>query len=364
MTNQASGPSFDVDAIGVRVRLTFPADYATDDVEQIRRSWSSALVPPDDETAPDEEILITPHDDLAAVAESLTTRVTLAALRHRSGHLAMFHACGVADAEGRVAAFVGPSGRGKTTLSRALGRHYGYVSDETIAVSAELAVLPYRKPLSVVREGAPKAQLAPAEVGLRPLPAPPLRLAALVLLAREPGQDGPHVEPVAFSEAIVDLAPQMSYFVELPRPLQTLAALADRVGGVVRLTYSDASTVRLVVPDLLARAAVPQSWEPSGIVAEPRDVDLSEVRDAIRCGAQVLVLAQRTVHVLDGIAPVVWDSLRSGLDLDGAVDAVVARFGRPDEGDPRELVIDVLDELAAAGILRRRDGAVSGEARQ
>lgn len=346
---------FVVDAFGVRVRLDFDADLATETEAGIRASWSGAALPAADDVEPDETIAVSAQGDAALQSETLTVSVTLAALHRRRGELALFHACGVADSDGRVAAFVGPSGRGKTTLSRALGAHFGYVSDETIAVAHDdLAVQPYRKPLSVVRQGMPKEQISPEAAGLYPVPDAPLRLGALVLLTRDANHPAPTIDALAFPEAITELAPQMSYLVELPTPLQTMASLCDRIGGVVRLTYPDASTVPPLVPALLDHERVHGEWEPAVVETEHSDFDLTEIADAIRCGDRVVVLVRRWVHVLDGIAPVIWDGLRVGRSTDDIVDDVIARFGRPDDGDPRELVEIAIEQLVQSEILTRR----------
>ncbi|MFJ4166428.1 hypothetical protein ACIPY5_12820 [Microbacterium sp. NPDC089698] len=356
----ASAPSrdartpLDVSALGARIRLTFADDLDDATVEAIRASWEGAELPYDETAEPDDRVQVDAELEPEALAESLTVRVTLAALGQRSGELLLFHACGVADPAGRVAAFVGPSGRGKTTLSRALGARHGYISDETIGVEPELAVHPYRKPLSVVRTGRPKQQVSPDSAGLRPTPDAPLRLAALVLISRDAEHPAPSIEQVAFPEAIAELAPQMSYLAELPRPLQTLAAVCDRIGGVVRLTYPDASTVPPIVPELLDHARVHEEWEPATVDGENPAFDLSPVSDAIRCGDRVVVLAHRWVHVLDGIAPVIWDALRTGAGVDEIVDEVVAAFGRPASGDPGELVAAALDQLVESGIVNRK----------
>ncbi|MGN8027002.1 ATP-binding protein [Microbacterium sp. 22242] len=355
MTGLGASPSLVVSAFGVRIRLDFADGFDPEAAERIRRSWAGAQIAADDPREPDEIILVVPEDDQEALAESLTVQVTLAALERRGGELVMFHACGVADPQGRVAAFVGPSGRGKTTLSRALGTHYGYVSDETVAVSPDLVVSPYRKPLSVVRAGRPKEQVSPDAAGLLPVPDAPLRLGALVLLTRDADHPAPTLESVAFPEAIAEIAPQMSYLAELPRPLQTLAALCDRIGGVVRLTYPDAATVPPVIPELLDHDRVQEEWQPAQIEIEHPEYDLSGVTDAIRCGDRVVVLAQRWVHVLDGIAPVIWESLRQGRRTAQIVDDVIAEFGRPAAGDPAELVAVALGQLADAKVLTRRD---------
>lgn len=345
----------DVSALGARIRLTFADGLPEDVVDAIRASWEGARLSYDAAIEPTDTVPVAAGVEGDALAESLTVQVTLAALNAGSGELVMFHACGVADPEGRVAAFVGPSGRGKTTLSRALGAAHGYVSDETVGLTTARTVLPYRKPLSLVREGRPKEQLSPDAAGLRPVPDVPLTLAALVLITRDAEQPGPALEQVPFPEAIAELAPQMSYLAELPTPLQTVAALCDALGGVVRLTYPDASTVPPILPQLFDHDRVHEEWEPAVVAEENPDFDLSEVTDAIRCGDRIVVLAQRWVHVLDGIAPTIWDSLRLGRPLGGIVEDVVAEFGAPEHGDPRELVEAALAELVDAGVLRRRD---------
>ncbi|MFB7843211.1 hypothetical protein [Microbacterium sp. NPDC056052] len=341
----------DVSALGARIRLTFDDDLDDATVDAIRASWQGARLRFDEAIEPDDTISVTAALEPEALSETLTVRVTLAALGRGSGEMLMFHACGVADPDGRVVAFVGPSGRGKTTLSRALGAERGYVSDETIALSTDLAVVPYRKPLSVVRDGRPKEQVSPDAAGLKPVPDAPLTLTALVLITRDAEHPAPSIEQVAFPEAIAELAPQMSYLAELPRPLQTLAEMCDRIGGVVRLTYPDASTVPPIVPELLDHTRVHEEWEPAAVDGENPEFDLSAVTDAIRCGDRVIVLAQRWVHVLDGIAPTIWDSLRAGRGLDEVVDDVIAEFGRPADGDPRSLVVAALDQLVEAGML-------------
>lgn len=345
----------DVSALGRRIRLTFAADLDERTVADIRSSWEGARLSFDPAIEPDDVVPVEATLEPEALAEALTVQVTLAALNSRSGELLMFHACGVADQEGRVAAFVGPSGRGKTTLSRALGAVHGYISDETIALDADLAVKPYRKPLSMVRKGRPKEQVSPDAAGLRAVPDAPLTLTALVLLDRDADHPVPRIEPVEFSDAIAELAPQMSYLAELPTPLQTVATLCDRIGGAVRLTYPDASTVAAIVPQLLDHERVHELWEPAAVEGENPEFDLSAVADAIRCGDRTVVLTHRWVHVLDGIAPAIWDSLRAGRTFDETVDDVIEEFGPPAQGNPRDLVATAIDDLVEAQVLGRRD---------
>ncbi|WP_353114304.1 PqqD family peptide modification chaperone [Microbacterium sp.] len=344
----------DVSALGTRVRIDFEEGFDTDAEAGIRSSWADAEVPFEEGVEPDAVVGVPSDHELDELAEALTVRVTLAALEQRRGELVMFHAAGVADDDGRVAAFVGPSGRGKTTLSRELGKHFGYVSDETIAVGAGLAVLPYRKPLSLVRADSPKEQVAPRSLGLGDLPDAPLRLSALAILERDEVHVEPFVEELEFPDAIADLAPQMSYLAELPQPLQTIATVCDRVGGIVRLSYPDASTVYAIVPELLERRPVEAAWEPVPVEAENPEFDLSDVLDAIAFDDRTVVLALRRVHVLVGIAPTIWESLRRGRTTAEIVEDVVAEFGVPADGDAGELVEAALQTLVDAAIIARR----------
>ncbi len=286
--------------------------------------------------------------------ERLTVDVTLAALAELSDRALMFHAAGVADEQGRVAAFVGPSGRGKTTLSRTLGGHYGYVSDETIAVSADLSVSPYRKPLSIVRDGSPKQQLSPKETGLLDLPDASLHLRALVLLDRDATLDAPQISTVPLVDAIPELIPQMSYLKEQERPLQAIARLCDQVGGVRMLRYPDASTVPALVPALLDHPDASSDWLPAPVPASDAPYVAGAILDSIITDDRVIVMIESQIQVLDGIAPSIWLAAAAGGDLDDIVSAVVALHGEPPGNDARMLVTAALDELMAAGILRQR----------
>lgn len=342
----------DLDALGLRVRIEISDDLDEDQRQQLQRAWSGALSVRDD--VPDLTLPFSVGTDFDRAMERLTVDVTLAALDALRGRALMFHAAGIADDDGRVAAFVGPSGRGKTTLSRELGRHCAYVSDETIAADAELRVHAYRKPLSVVRNGAPKNQVSPHEAGLRELPDGQLRLAALVLMERDAELEAPEIAPISLADALPELVPQMSYLRDQSRPLQEIAALSDAVGGIRRLRYPDSSSVPALLPQLLTPSGSASGWQaaPEPVVSGPYAVDV--VDDAILTDGFVIVMAESTLHVLDGIAPVIWTACARGDDLEDIVAAVVAEFGAPPEGDATELVEQAIDQLITAGVLRRR----------
>jgi hypothetical protein len=192
-------------------------------------------------------------DDVPAAMDQLSSAITVAVVTQRAGTLLMLHACGLADPDtGATVALVAPSGTGKTTLARTLGTRWGYVSDETVAIDDDGGVLPYPKPLSWLTEHATvKDQLAPDDWGLLHPPAD-LRIAAVVLLDRQPDGPGtPHVDLVPTVPALAALAPETSYFTQQPSPLQRLATVLTRTGGLRRVTYAEATDLGGTVADLV-----------------------------------------------------------------------------------------------------------------
>jgi hypothetical protein len=164
----------------------------------------------------------------------------------------------------------------------------------------------------------------------------------------------PEVLPVSLAAALPELVPQMSYLRDHARPLRAIAALSTAIGGVRRLRYPDASMIPDLLPELLDAPFAPSSWEPAPAASDTGPYDASGVADAILTDGFLIVMADAVVHVLDGIAPVIWLAAARGHDLDGIVQSVTAEFGAPPEGDARVLVQSALDELVSAGVLRRR----------
>lgn len=196
-------------------------------------------------------------DDVAQTLQTLTQRVTQAAITARTGELMMFHAAGLCDlTTGATVALVAPGGTGKTTLVRTVGPGLGYVSDETVGVAADGGIDAYCKPLSVRRPdtGQPKDEVAPESLGLRPPAAAPW-LAGLVMLRRDlEAGAAVVVEPVPVIDAIVLLAPETSSLASFDRPLRRLADLVESVGGLRRVRYHDAADVEPVVHEVLRRS--------------------------------------------------------------------------------------------------------------
>ena len=189
--------------------------------------------------------------DESEIMHGLASSLTIAAISARLGELWMLHACAVADpATGATVVLVAPSGGGKTTAAAALGRHFGYVTDETAAIRADGAVVPFPKPLSVVSDGrTTKHQASPTQLGLLQPPAEPW-LAAIALLDRT-GTGAPTVEPVRTVEALPALAGQTSALHLLDRPLHLVADHLHRTGGLRRITYREAEHLVPVISDLV-----------------------------------------------------------------------------------------------------------------
>jgi hypothetical protein len=359
----------------VPFRVELGPGLSDEDVARIRSSWQSCAAEDTAEARVISADVLGPAastgagvrvqaHSVAQLEESLTSTLTLEAIGERRAELLMLHACGVAADDGRVLAFVAASGTGKTTASRVLGARFGYVTDETVAVTPEGGVLPYPKPLSVkpLTGSAPKAQLSPVDLGLRPLPQAPLVLAGVVLLDRRDGVDEPRLEQVDPTDAIDDLVPQTSYLASRPRALSDLVRTLASVGGVKRLVYSEAEGVLPLVDGLLAASQepAPSIWDE--VLALPIDVEdaagdgsvrRARVDDALLLpSGEVLVFRENTVIRLAGIGPTVWRASGDGVDQPALVAAVLAELGGPPEGiDAAAAVSAAVDELRGLGVI-------------
>lgn len=346
--------TFTVSALGALVQLEFGEHVADEVIDRVRKAWSGAAVLAEDAAidvpAADIHLDVGEIGDVDRFLEQLSMRVTLAALGHNSGRLMMLHAAGIALDDGRVIAFVGPSGRGKTTLSRTLAHTYGYVSDETVAFDLELGVRPYRKPLSVVRKDAPKDQVSPTDAGLRELPDAALTLAAIVFLDRDPTVVEPVIEHLHFADAAPLLVEQSSYLVELEGTIAALAELCDRVGGVRRLRYSEAAALPAVIDSLLAEGPPPAPWTRRQLATTDAAGQPTSA-DVVDYGDRAVVQAERTLRVLDGIAPTVLRAVGESAEFADILRAVIDAHGTPPEGDAASTLGKVLAELVAVRLL-------------
>lgn len=368
--------NLDISALGATVCLDMSA-VEESDREALRRAWADAVQP--DIGATDGLVQVLPGgQETERLLASTSQRVTLAALGARRGELWMLHAGGVADEQGRVIVVIGPSGRGKTTAVRALGRRYGYVSDETIAIDVNGRVHPYRKPLSIIEAvGGVKAQHAPSALGLGALPAPPLRVAGLVLLDRRPeAPDEAIIEVCDLGEVIAELVEQSSYLADLPHALQTIAAHAESVGGIRRVVYREAeSLAEALAPlfrDPLSSTEHAKAPGTHGIEAQDESVGdgwhRAEALDALVLHDPPRVVLMQptpaggaTLRVLSGIGPALW-AAAEGASAHDLTRIVVAAHGDPGADEATVAVAAALAELEAQGVLIERRGVSFGVA--
>lgn len=372
--------------LGSPLSIHFDTDVTKSQADDLKTAWSrclanegSAFAPPHAVNAERQAVFQgrvrtgnsssnVDAGTFAQFASQLTSVVTMAGIETRAGELMMLHASGLAQpSTGRTAALVGPSGMGKTTATRILGARYGYVTDETLAISRTGNIVPYPKPLSVVQnhELAPKAQIGPDELGLLHAPAE-LTLAAVILLDRNPTVDKPVVTPLRNAEAIIELIPQTSSLARIHKPLQWLCTILDNCGGAVRVTYREARDLFLVLPELLQRtpaqkedwSAVVENEEPTsasnplpGTVRRAQLIDVIEFakdEEAI----ELLAMAGNQVLRLGGIAPAIWHATRTPAHGINEIARRIAAQNHLPHGYEKTLS-EALENLESNGILTR-----------
>jgi hypothetical protein len=328
-----------------------------------------------DDAAPVDGTLTVSANSPEALAQRITSQVTLEAIGGLSGQALMLHAAAVALDDGRVIGFVGPSGRGKTTAAQELGRAFGYVTDETLAVQGDGSVIPYPKPLSIGTKSEVKATKSASELDLKGLPRAELGLAALVLLDRRPDVSKPFVESVPMIDALPEIVAQSSLLFELHQPLGTLIDTIRSTGGVRRVVYSEAATIPALVEDLLASvdqsapmvldvASVSQrACDCSGkVLDDPAGSSVLEVPGGYWRGSFVdarivddalVVLASGRLTVLTGVGPTLWLAA-DGLTEDELKAAALRDLpAPPGDVDADEVISQALQSLQDASLLVR-----------
>ena len=298
-------------------------------------------------------------------AERLASRVTESVLEAHAGRSLMFHAAALSDRRGRVVSLLGPSGMGKTTAAARLGAQgWGYVTDELTVVEPDLGVVAFPKPLCRVdpgRDDGAKTVLAPDALGLATPPAP-LRLAALVLLERDPGHRGaPRLGRLEGVEALSALVDHSCALPRLERPVQRLASLVDTVGAVHVLRYASLGEVGPLLQEALdAPGHRPAGWRavgagtPAGRSGPGGDAPRWErvtVEDGVLLGdgTAALMLGARLLGI-SALAAAVWRAAGDGATREEMTRRVVEEMGpHPEAG---RVVEEVVASLAAVGLLR------------
>jgi hypothetical protein len=260
-------------ALGLPVAVRCHGSRVPELREAIARAWQDCLI---STTAPHQDVIpvdafldddpelvrqmaanghvASTHVD--ALMDWLTPTITVKAITRNAGRFVMLHACGLANpTTGASIALIASSGTGKTTIAQTFGTSWAYLSDETVAVRPDGMVLAYPKPLSVLDtpQAAIKRQLAASSLGLIQAP-DRCRLVGMLLLTRTLDNSPLRSKRVATVHALAAVAPHMSFFSSLERPLQQTASLLKGVGGLLSVQYSEAEQLRGLVDSLLTSA--------------------------------------------------------------------------------------------------------------
>ena len=367
--------AFSIRVLDSIIRIEVDGSLSVDEIAGLQSPWRSLQVDTDEKIDATVRVgvgdIVDPVGATAVVgggyadeaAQSLTTTVTLQGIGKLRGRALLLHAAAVALDDGRVVGFIGPSGRGKTTASRALAQRYGYVTDETLAVRSDLSVIPYPKPLSVLVGQPPKHSIAPESLGMRSLPAAPLRLAAMVLLDRRPDATEATVGHVDLAEAVGLIAPETSSLVALARPIGDLVDAVQQTGGVRRVTYAEASQLADLVPAILAASRPPgddveiltpdDGSDPFGGSDEDSRYSRVPWSDAARIGERLVIHNGSRLFVLEGLGPALWRAA-DGRGLDEVIAEVTRDLPPPPGVDARAAITERISDLMDAGVLFRR----------
>lgn len=338
-----------VRALGVAVAITAGDAEAA---ARLRHQWARALTDEATELTVDAGSLTDLEPDEHDYA--VTIRVTMQALEATAGARLNIHAGAVADADGRALAVIGASGTGKTTAVRALAQRLGYLSDETVSLTDDLAIHPHPKPLSVISDPTSpgrKQSVSPDDAGLQH-PPDHATLHRVVLLRR--GDDTSGLVPVSTPAALVEIVPQTSSLVLLDAPLLTLSRAIDRCGGAFALHYAEIDDHL----DELIQLLSDEVDEPDPAVHHP-PVELSHPSpgqwsrstwlDAVQYDDELVVMVGDTAVLLAGLGTTVWLRLaRPATTAELIAEAEAVHGPHP---DATNLVEAALAELVQQGLL-------------
>lgn len=361
--HRAGGGFVHLRVLDARVRLRLRTDAQ---VAQIVADWSRCLVAASPPNNSGEGLLVV-DSELPLTQEMrhrLVANLTEEGIEHLAGRALMLHAAGVAAADGRVLALVAESGTGKTTAAHHLCRgSFGYVTDETVAVTPEGKVFPFAKPLSLVTDPQrpqSKEHQGPDALGLKPAPGTPLTLAGIVLLARSSDHVGPpKLEDVPILDAMMELIGHTSAFTRLDQPLQQAAQIVSRCGPVRRLTYREIADCDDLLEALVMETPEPvDEWLPVGIAVAPSGDGTVEGSlaarvpdDFIQVRDVALALVGQVPVLLGALGLTVWRAALGGTTQDDLHKVVVAQHGSHPASE--SLVQHAIEELIAVGLLQR-----------
>lgn len=330
---------------------------------EVRRTWARCLWTPtssssDDDTPHGAEIKRVPGMDWTLFHENLVSEITAFGIASCRGEYFMFHAAALANPRnGNALALVAPSGTGKTTATKILGTTLAYITDETAAISDNLSVLGYPKPLSLYGKSAvrPKHQHSPDELELLATEGD-ARLTCIAILDRVKDRDLDSAQAVELPllEALERLIPESSSLSQLPRGLVSLCRLIDSLGGAQIFRYSEAEQLVPLVTSQLEQPRFPHDPKQDDWCEIP--LEFSEERpdkaglyrrvlvdDAVLISDSVAILKDQEFTTLRGLGPVLWQVLEQWTSLETLVKLLSAAFG--DHPQAHSIVVENLNDL-------------------
>jgi len=353
------GTDYVIDAFGALWSLD-TSTLTINESERLQVLWRRCRVPGAEAGDAGVEPFVVRTGDPYAVSRA----ITLASLRRRRGSTLLLHAAGLSLGV-RAIALVGRSGAGKSTASRVLGRNFGYLSDETVAIEDDGRVAPYPKPVSVIADPATpwvKTEWSPDELELRTA-SEPAYLAGCVLLERDPAHEVPQLATLPLLDALLAVIAQSSSLTMLDRPLHRLAEAVSGSGGPYVLRYTEIEDcVELL--SALVEGRIGGNREPWTSIAPPpvagtglrptpdRPVMRAPWRDAVHGEGGTLVLVGETPVLLGPVGEAIWHRAHEPISLAQVRSAVVAQLGEHPDADA---TIDTgIEAMRASGVLLPR----------
>ena len=344
--------------LGAQLRVEVVGATAVELTSQLRNIWSRCIPTdaPSGDIAAVETLTVELGDGPVTweLLERTTQRITVALLNQQAGKALLLHAGGVSHpVTGRCVVYVAPSQVGKTTLSLELAQHFGYLSDESIAITEDLEILPYPKPLSVRDPyGGPRKELGPDALGLRVPPAHP-QLTNLLILDRQEDHAGPpEIEELDVFEVVALLGPQTSWLSSLPAGLHRLDLLLQLTGGALKVTYREAASLLPLVIELLGDPAEADFVTPVDSEAEAFVQLIPPVDQLIRDGETLLQYRDRVVQLGALGTAVVAESIRP-ITVQNLTQRLIAALGSPETGDANAATLAAVEHLVEQGVLRK-----------
>lgn len=387
MANNDSGANATITVQALRAQITFklPPQHAHL-APAVAQMWERCLVEPSVFGVCQRLSAFDEHTDEQDLTRLYGNQIAAASvdqgLHSALGELLLFHAAGLARPDGRVLTLVAASGTGKTTAARALGQHFGYVSDEVVAAELDGTIHAFPKPLQIlVDKGAPKHAFGPQELGLQSA-GEQLRLGPIILLNRQAGEK-PRLERHPYDEALAKIVPQTSSLHRLPQPLRHLCRHFDSCGGVWQLTYGEISdAVDMLREASFAPLEEAPVWEgvpltdpgsdpltttcpqtpvnsetpvTAGFATSPQPESAAtwqraDVLDAIRYGDTTSVLLGQRFIVLQGPGQVVWELTDSPRQFGDIQVALVKAFGPHQQAE--HITGEILGTMVNEGLLQ------------